>query len=82
MGIEDAAVGIVLIVAGVALAASSVVVDTYDDRLEERSLERVRLFGWRYDPLPVTRLRRAVGLTFGIAMVVAGAWWLISGHSG
>jgi 4-hydroxybenzoate polyprenyltransferase len=81
VSIENAALGIVLIVAGVAAAAWSIVAETYDDRLEDRSLDRVRRFGWRYDPLPVTRVRRAAGVTLGIAMLVAGAWWLVSGYS-
>jgi hypothetical protein len=45
MSIEDAALGIALIVAGVAAAAWSVIADTYDDRLEDRSLDRVRRVG-------------------------------------
>jgi 4-hydroxybenzoate polyprenyltransferase len=81
VGIEDAALGIALIVAGVAAAAWSMVADTYDDRLEDRSLDRVHRFGWRDDPLPMTRARRAGGVTLGVAMLVAGAWWLVTGYS-
>jgi nitrogen fixation-related uncharacterized protein len=39
---EDVLVGIVLVAVGVATVVWSLVSDDYDDRLEDRSLDRVR----------------------------------------
>jgi hypothetical protein len=82
VGVEDAGAGVALIIAGVAATTWSTVADTYDDRLEDRSLDRVSHFGWRDDPRPITRARRVAGVIVGIAMVSAGAWWLVTGWSG
>jgi hypothetical protein len=47
MTIEDLAPGIALIAVGVAMSIWALVGDTYDDRLEGRSMDRIRRLGWR-----------------------------------
>jgi hypothetical protein len=70
-------VGISLIVVGCAVIAWSLLGDSYDDRLEDRSLERVGRVGWGDHPLPIRRSRRIAGVAAGIMLVLAGAAWLI-----
>lgn len=76
MTIEDLALGIALIAVGVATSIWSLVGDTYDDRLEDRSFDRLRRLGSRSDPLPVTPIRRVFGVAFGLLVAAAGLWWL------
>ena len=54
MSPEDLLLGIALLVVGVAVLLWSVLGDTCDDRLEERSLDRLRRVGWSASPLPIT----------------------------
>jgi hypothetical protein len=59
----------------------SLLADTYDDRLEDRSLERIRQHGWRPAPLPVTTARRVLGVMLGVLIAGVGVWWLVAGHA-
>jgi hypothetical protein len=79
---EDLIVGFALLVVGVAMLLWSVLGDTYDDRLEERSLDRLRRLGWSASPLPITPARRLLGVVFGLAVTASGAWWLLGGYGG
>jgi hypothetical protein len=82
MSAEDLLLGIALVAVGVAAVVWSLLGRTYDDRLEDRSLDRLRRLGWSYSPLPITSTRRAFGAVFGLIITGAGAWWLLSGHGG
>ena len=82
MTVEDLALGVALAAVGIAVVAWSLIGDTYDDRLEDRSLKRIREVGWGYDPVPITKARRISGTVFGALIAGAGAWWLMSGHGG
>jgi hypothetical protein len=75
-------VGIVLVAVGVATVVWSLVSDDYDDRLEDRSLDRVRRLGWNYSPPPMTLSRRVGGAILGLIIAGTGVWWLLDGYGG
>jgi hypothetical protein len=63
---------------GIAVSAWLLVGDTYDDRLEDRSVDRVRRIRWRYDP--ITADERAPGIRRGVGgRDRRGVWSLVSG---
>ena len=82
MSAEDLFLGIALVAVGVAVVVWSVLGDTHDDRLETRSLDRLRRLGWSESPLPVTGARRVLGAACGLVIAGSGAWWMLVGHGG
>jgi hypothetical protein len=82
MSAGDLLLGIALVTVGVAAVLWSLLGDTYDDRLEDRSLDRLRSLGWSYSPLQITLTRRVFGAGFGLIITGAGVWWLLSGYGG
>lgn len=82
MSTEDLLLGVALVAAGAAMVWRSLVVDTYDDRLEDRPRDRLRQVGWSSSPLPMTLVRRIAGSLFGLLIAGAGVWWLLRDHGG
>jgi len=73
MSAEDLFLGIAPVAVGVAVVLWSAVGDSYDDRLEDRSLARIRRLGWSDSPRPITLARRIFGAAFGLIIAGSGA---------
>jgi hypothetical protein len=82
MSVEDLFLGIALVAVGAATVLWSALGDIYDDRLEDRSLDRLGRLGWSDSPLRITLARRIFGAVFGLIITGVGAWWLLRGHGG